>query len=59
VYLDQKAEIGASAATAGLRRRRDLWREEEWKTGKREKEKKRNEKGERERISLMKRKEEF
>jgi hypothetical protein len=35
VYLDQKAEIGASAVAAGLRRWRDLRREEEWKRGKR------------------------
>jgi hypothetical protein len=52
VYLDQKAEIGASAVAAGLRRRRDLQREEEWKRGKRGKRerKKKNEKGERESV---------
>ena len=49
----------ASAAVAGLQRRRDLWREEEWKSGKRgkrEKEKERERERERERINLMKRK---
>jgi hypothetical protein len=40
VYLDQKAEIGASAVAAGLRHQRDLRREEEWKRGKRGKRKK-------------------
>ena len=59
MYLDLTTKIGASAAAAGLRCRRDLRREEEKKRGKRVKEKKREMRKDRERIGLTKRKEEF